>query len=493
MLRADLLQHLYQKDIAFQCANEEASSSLLDNITLDSRSVGPQSLFIALQGTHTNGEDFIPEAAQKGVRFILTSLSALHFYAPKFPEVFFIGTDNVRALTSIVSKIFYPEQPETVVAVTGTNGKTSTVDFTRHLWECMGMSSASLGTLGVRSVIKTVEKHLTTPEAPYLHKLLQDLAHHHITHVAMEASSHGIDQYRLENVSFKAAAFTNLSPEHLDYHHTLENYLETKAQLFKRILPASGVCVLNADIPEFEILKKACGSRKILSFGYKGEDIRILKVFSHAHDQEVFLSINGEPLEITFPLIGSFQLSNALCALGLVMACHPLNLSKAIKGLETVQPVPGRLEYIASTPHGAAIYIDYAHTPDGIKSLLSSLRPHTKNHLHIVFGGGGNRDPSTRRPRGVLAHQLADFVYICDDNPRFEDPLSIRSQILAGCPKAKEIPDRAAAIRYAIQSLEPGDILVVAGKGREEGQSIEGEVFPFDDAATILKSIGELS
>ncbi len=463
------------------------------HLTLDSRNVKPNTFFIGLKGTHVNGEDFIVDAIEKGATGVATSNEVAKYYAAQYPDVFFIGTDDVRLLVSCLSKIFYPVQPETVVAVTGTNGKTSTADFTRQLWETLGEKSASLGTLGMRSSVYILEKRLTTPEAPYLHQTLEDLKNHGITHLAMEASSHGIEQHRLENVIFKAAGFTNITPEHLDYHKTMEIYLEAKLALFRKVLPSTGICVLNADIPEFEKVAAACGPKTILSYGKNGDDIKIQSMTPTGHGQKVSVVIWGETFEVNFPLIGAFQLYNALCALGLVLACDKACVKEAIKALESLRSIPGRLEYIASTKTGASVYIDYAHTPDGVENLLTALRRHTKNHLHIVFGGGGDRDPSTRAPRGALAEKLADFTYICDDNPRTEDPASIRKQILSACPSAKEIPDRKEAIREAIHRLKEGDILVVAGKGRELGQLVQGQILPFDDAGVIMEIIGEMA
>ncbi len=490
VLRDHLIAHLQSRQ-PITCFGLENHTPALEQLTLDSRYVKPKSVFIALKGTHTNGEDFISKAIKKGATVIVASLEVAEHYSSLYPTVCFIGTENVRLLTSHLSQLFYPQQPETVVAVTGTNGKTSTADFTRQLWEILGKKSASLGTLGMRSCVYTLEKHLTTPEAPYLHQTLQDLQVHGITHLAMEASSHGLEQHRLENVTLKAAGFTNITPEHLDYHKTMGEYFNAKLILFQRILPASGTCVLNADIPEFDAMVKACGVKTIFSYGQKGKDIHIKSMTPTGHGQRVSLEIFGESFDIDFPLIGQFQLYNALCALGLVLACDRTQIKEAVASLEKLQNIPGRLEYIGSTKAGATVYIDYAHTPDGVENLLTSLRRHTKNHLHIVFGGGGDRDPSTRAPRGALAQKLADFTYICDDNPRTEDPISIRRQILSACPSGIEIPDRKDAIRYAIFSLKTGDILVVAGKGREEGQLVQGQVLPFDDAQVILETIQE--
>jgi UDP-N-acetylmuramoyl-L-alanyl-D-glutamate--2,6-diaminopimelate ligase len=272
----------------------------------------------------------------------------------------------------------------------------------------------------------------------------------------------------------------------------MEAYLQAKADLFQRILPKEGWCVLNADIPQFEILKEVAGPRPLLSYGYGGKDIQIQSVTPHNTGQIASLLIQGEPFEISLPLIGEFQLYNALCALGLVIACSPDYREAAIGHMNTLEPIPGRLEHIGSTPHKAAIYIDYAHTADGMETLLKSLRDHTKNHIHIVFGGGGDRDPGTRKPRGDVAQNLADAVYISDDNPRFEDPQKIRAQILEGCPKAQEIPDRREAIFKAVQSLQEGDSLVVAGKGIEEGQEVQGIVHPFSDKQTIIEALKTL-
>jgi len=492
-----LLDDLKEKLKTYPCGllyyGSQDKSPPFENLTLDSRNVKPNTFFMALKGTSINGEGFIVDAIQKGATGIATSRETAKYYAAQYPHIFFIGTDNVRLLVSCLSKIFYPIQPETVVAITGTNGKTSTADFTRQLWETLGKKSASLGTLGMHSSVYILEKRLTTPEAPYLHQTLQDLESHGITHLAMEASSHGLEQCRLENVMFKAAGFTNITPEHLDYHETMAEYLEAKLGLFRRVLPATGICVLNADVSEFEKVAAACGPKTILSYGKHGTDIKIQSVEPLSHGQKVSLVIWGDSFEVNFPLIGAFQLYNALCALGLVLACDKTILKEAVQALETLQSIPGRLEYIASTKTGASVYIDYAHTPDSIENLLTSLRHHTKNHLHIVFGGGGDRDPSTRAPRGALAENLADFLYVCDDNPRTEDPEAIRKQILSACPSAKEIPDRVEAIHEAIHNLKTGDILVVAGKGREFGQLVQGSILPFDDAGVIMETIESMA
>lgn len=492
MLKDDIIKALEQSQCPFNLVSNIFDNPEIQALTLDSRQVQKGALFVGLKGTHLNGEEFILDAIQKDAWGIATSLEAAKKHAPDHPNIFFLASEDVRLLTSHLSKLFYPHQPDPVVAVTGTNGKTSTVEFVRQLWEKLGKRGASLGTLGMHSQSYVLEKHLTTPEAPYLHEALQTLYDKGITHLAMEASSHGIDQRRMENVELKAAGFTNLSPEHLDYHGTMQNYLEAKAQLFQRILPEDGTAVLNADIPEFQKLKTACGARKILSYGRHGEDIQVKSIKPTNQGQSLELRVFNTPFQILFPLIGEFQVYNALCALGLVLAEEDVDVTQATNALTNLNSIPGRLEHIAQTHEGASIYIDYAHTPDGIQNLLSSLRKHTTNKVHIVFGGGGDRDESTRQSRGEIAQRLADSIYICDDNPRFEDPQKIRSQILKGCPKAREIPDRTHAIQQAIQSLEKGDTLVVAGKGREQGQTIQGHTAPFDDTQTILTTLETL-
>lgn len=487
MLFTDLIHSLKQQNASFQVLQE--TKNPLRSASLDSRTIQPCDLFIATKGYAVNGEQFIEKAIEQGAVAIATSQEAANQYAPLHQSIAFIGTENIRALTSKIALCFHPKAPKNIVAITGTNGKTSTADFVRQLWETMGCKSASLGTLGVRSSHCTLEKHMTTPDALYLHQTLSHLADQGITHLAMEASSHGIEQHRLDALPLKAAGFTNLTPEHLDYHKNMEAYLAAKAGLFHRLLPETGTCVLNADIPEYEPLKKISGKRAILSYGQQHADIQIKSITPQPHGQEVILSLQGKEHRLSFPLIGAFQLYNALCALGLVIACDPIRSQDALKALETLKGVPGRLQHVGQNSKGGSIYLDYAHTPDGLENVLRALRNHTQNHLHIVFGGGGDRDESTRAARGSVAQKLADKIYITDDNPRFEDPQKIRNQILEGCPKAQEIPDRTQGIQTAIDSMEEGDILVVVGKGIEEGQEVRGTTLPFSDEQTILDYI----
>lgn len=460
-------------------------------LTLNSKDVQTGYLFIAIKGTSYNGEDFIPDAIKAGAIAVLCSKEGSAKYTSLYPHICFLETSNIRYMVPLLAARFYQSHPKVIVGITGTNGKTSTAEFTRQLWEKLGYKSASLGTLGIRSSYFKAPKYLTTPDAIYLHKMLSEMAGHGITHLALEASSHGLDQRRVDGVPFEAAAFTNLSQDHLEYHHTMEDYLKAKARLFEELLPPSGIAVLNADVPEFSLLKK-CG-RSLLTYGKKATDIKLVNLIPQKTGQELHLTIFGTSYEVFLPLLGEFQAYNSLCALGLVLATDPTAQEKAVQALETLRGVPGRIELAGTLPNGAVAYVDYAHAPGGIETLLKSLRPHTKGNIWIVMGGGGGRDPSTRTPMGKAAHDFADHILITDDNPRFEDPAHIRTQIKAECPNALEIGDRREAIATALHRLNPEDILVVTGKGPEDGQIIQGITYPFLDKQVIQSLIKEVT
>ncbi len=463
----------------------------IGGLTLNSKDVQKNYVFIAIKGTAQNGEDFIPDAVKAGAIAIVCSKEGVAQYTPLYPQVCFLETSNIRRLTSLLAARFYSKHPQVIVGITGTNGKTSTAEFTRQLWEKLGYKSASLGTLGIQSTHFKAPKYLTTPDSIYLHKMLGEMAGHGITHLAMEASSHGLDQHRVDGVPFVAAAFTNLSRDHLEYHHTMENYLKAKAWLFEELLPLSKPAILNADIPEFDYLKK-CG-RPIITYGKKADDIKLVHLIPKKTGQELHLEIFGTPYKVFLPLLGEFQAYNALCALGLVLATEPSIQEKALSALESLSGVPGRIELAGTLPNGAVAYVDYAHASGGIETLLKSLRPHTKGDIWIVMGGGGGRDPSTRGPMGKAAQDFADHVIITDDNPRFEDPGHIREQIKAECPKAQEIGDRREAISMALHKLHSEDILVITGKGPEDGQIIQGITYPFLDKQVIQSLIEEMT
>ena len=454
-------------------------------MTADSRQVQRGWLFAALPGVKTDGVQFIADAVKNGAAVVL---------APKGTKIpaaaVLVESDNPRRAVSLMAAKFYARQSETVAAVTGTNGKTSTAHFTQQIWAMLGHKSASLGTLGVRGAGLDKSGALTTPDPIALHAELSSLAAVGVTHLAMEASSHGLDQFRLDGVKISAAGFTNITRDHLDYHESMEDYLAAKARLFTDILPADGTAVLNADVPEFEALQKTCATRgiKIISYGQKGREIKLLQRVAVAGGQKLLIEAGGKKHDLTLPLVGSFMAMNALCATGLVMA-GGVAAEKIIPALEKLQGAPGRLQRVDGHPAGAAIYVDYAHTPDALENILCALRPHTDGRLFCIVGCGGDRDPGKRPIMGKISDELADIAIITDDNPRSEDPSEIRAAMMAGTKRAREIGGRREAIRAAVKELKTGDTLVIAGKGHEQGQIIGTRVEPFDDVDEARKAI----
>lgn len=394
-----------------------------------------------------------------------------------------------HALVSFVAHKIYPRQPEHIVAVTGTNGKSSTVNFVNQIWAHQSVLGASLGTLGlhINSSEEFLNANLTTPHALELHRVLNELASQSIQHVAMEASSHGLDQHRIDHVNIKAAAFTNLTQDHLDYHKTFTAYFDSKCILFERILPQHGTAVLNADIEQYARLHKICADRRVAhiwDYGRNAEAIRILNLEAQEDSQQCVLRILDKTYSVKIPLVGEFQVYNALAALGLAVGSG-LDMESALSSLEYLHTIPGRLEYCGENQQGARIYVDYAHTPDALMVVLNMLRAHTHNKLHVVFGCGGNRDKSKRALMGRIASRSADFVYVTDDNPRDESPADIRAEIMVGCPSALEISDRYEAIEAAIRKAQNGDVVLLAGKGHE-GYQIYGDLrYDFDDRLVV--------
>jgi UDP-N-acetylmuramoyl-L-alanyl-D-glutamate--2,6-diaminopimelate ligase len=453
----------------------------ISGLTADSRAVKPGFLFAALPGSKTDGTAYIEEAAAKGATVFLIPSGTSY---PQHDNITVIESDNPRQDFAHFAAAFYQPQPETVVAVTGTSGKTSVVEFTRQIWHHLGMRSASLGTLGIVSQELTRYGSLTTPDSASLHADLRDLATRGVTHVALEASSHGLDQHRLDGVHLAAAAFTNLSRDHLDYHPNMHSYLTAKLRLFSELLPADGTAVLNEDIPEYPALATTCGQRdlKTLRYGSSTEaELRLLERTPSPNGQVLDLMINGVGFRTELGLIGSFQAMNVLAALGLVIGSGASE-GQAVAALDQLRGVPGRLEKVATTASGGTVYVDYAHKPGALETMLLAIRPHVTGQLVLVFGCGGDRDQGKRPLMGEIAARLADRVYVTDDNPRSEEPAKIRAAIMAACPGATEMGDRAAAIARAIGSLHEGDVLVIAGKGHETGQIIGNTVQPFDDA-----------
>lgn len=466
-------------------------------LTQDSRAVKAGYLFAALPGHKFDGRSYIADAVQNGARIILAPAGTLWPDHVKRADVLFVTDDNPRRVLAKLAAQFYARQPGTIAAVTGTNGKTSTVHFTKQLWATNGLKAASIGTLGVRGPGLIRSGSMTTPDPVALHAELADLAAAGITHLAMEASSHGLHQHRLDGVKVSAAGFTNLTRDHLDYHGDMDSYARAKERLFSDILQPGGTAVLNADIPEFEHLKALAQARKdrVLSYGFSAGDLKILRADPTPQGQKLLLQIVGKNHELLFPVVGGFQVMNALCALGLVIT-HNIqdknHVEKYVRALEKLQGPPGRLEPVPGHPAGAAVYVDYAHTPDALETVLKALRPHTHGKLWCLFGCGGDRDRGKRPIMGRIAAEFADRVIVTDDNPRSETPALIRKSIMEAAPGAEEIDNRHDAIRTVIKNLRTGDVLVIAGKGHEQGQIFADRTDPFDDFKEAAAAIKEL-
>lgn len=464
-------------------------------LTADSRAVEPGFLFAALPGTEQDGRTYIDEAVQRGAAAVLappgTALNDGRFNAAGTP-IRLITDSNPRRRFALMAARFFNAQPDTVAAVTGTNGKTSVAQFTQQLWANLGYKAGYMGTLGADAPSVNFEGNLTTPDPVRLHNILSDMANAGTTHLAMEASSHGLNQFRMDGVRLAIAGFTTLSRDHLDYHGSMAAYLAAKMRLFSDVMMAGGVAVLNADSTEFAAFDAACQMRghKVLSYGRNGSCIQVLDVHTEMDNQLLDLIVLGKAHHVRLPLAGTFQVSNAMCALGLVLAggADPI---QAVEALERLRGITGRLERVGTSATGAPVYVDFAHTPDALETVLRALRPHATGTLTVVFGCGGDRDKGKRRLMGDKAASLADLVYVTDDNPRTEDPAVIRAEIQQGCPEAIEISDRAEAISTAIQGLGGGDILLLAGKGHETGQIVGTTVIPFSDAEVARQVLGQ--
>lgn len=465
----------------------------ITGLTADSRAVRAGFLFAAFPGAKQDGRAFITDAIKQGAVAILAPEGT---NAPNNTPL--ITDKNPRRRFAQIAATFFGQQVGTTVAVTGTNGKSSTVHFCREIWKHLGLRAASLGTIGIIGPDFEKTGALTTPDPVSLHADIADLATRGISHLAMEASSQGLDQYRLDGVEIKAAAFTNLTRDHLDYHGTMENYFAAKMRLFSEVMAKDGIAVINANTPYSKAVFDVCKKRGIrtVGFGQQAEEITLLDQKPLPHGQFVSLRIFGERHDLELSLVGAFQTENVLSALGLVLAekiDDKKYLQQAIAALPPLGSVRGRLELAARLPNGAAVYVDYAHTPDGLETMLTSIRPHAQKKLHVVFGCGGDRDRGKRPMMGKIAVTLADHVIVTDDNPRTENADAIRAEIMAAATGATEIAGRRDAIRAAVQNLQAGDILVIAGKGHEQGQIVGKEIFPFDDVTEAKEAIKELS
>ena len=462
----------------------------ISGLTADSRLVEPGFLFAALAGEKANGADYVADAVRRGAVAVLTAPGI----AVTEPGIIQLSDYNPRRALAEMAARFYPCQPETIVAVTGTNGKTSVVHFAEQMWATMGFSAASLGTLGVRGPARAINPELTTPEPVALHRTLADLAEQGVDHLALEASSHGLDQYRLDGVHVRAAAFTNLSHDHLDYHASSGEYLAAKMRLFTEVMEPSGSAVLNGDTAEYADLRVACEVRghRVIAYGTNAPDLSWSAQGTNARGITAKVKAGGKAYQVELALYGDFQLSNAVCALGLVLATDG-DTEAAMAAMNHLQAAPGRLDLVATHPTGARIFVDYAHTPDALAHALAALRPHTAGRLVVIFGCGGDRDATKRPQMGRIAARLADEVIVSDDNPRDEDAAAIRREILAGCPDASQMGDRSEAIHRAIEDLDSGDVLMIAGKGHETTQTVGEKVRAFDDRAVARDAVANLA
>jgi UDP-N-acetylmuramoyl-L-alanyl-D-glutamate--2,6-diaminopimelate ligase len=450
--------------------------SRVTGFAIDHRKVAPGTVFGAFRGTVFNGEDFIPQAVGAGAVAVVTR-----------PDIAVEGAAHVaaeeprREFARLAAKFFEPF-PETVVAVTGTNGKTSSVELTRQLWRMAGHHAASIGTLGVTTADDRTTTGLTTPDIVTFLSNMAGLAREGVTHAAFEASSHGLSQYRTEGLPVSAGAFTNFTRDHLDYHETMHAYFEAKMRLFDEVVEPGGAAVIWTDDPKSDEVVRRCEARglRLLTVGRRGEALKLLDREATQLGQRLVVQAEGKSHKIELPLIGAYQAANALTAAGLVLATGG-DLARTLASLGRVQGVRGRLERAVITRAGAPVYVDYAHTPDAIEAAIQALRPHAKDRLIIVFGAGGDRDVGKRAEMGAMAARLADLAIVTDDNPRSEDPATIRRDIMEGAGEAREVPGRREAIAEAVAEAGPGDIILLAGKGHEQGQIVGDKVLPFDD------------
>ncbi len=452
--------------------------SSVTGFALDHRKVAPGNVFGAFRGAAFNGEDFIAEAVKRGAIAVVADTGA------KVPDgTLAILDDEPRRRFAELAARYYGPYPETVVAVTGTNGKTSSVEMARQMWRMLGHRSASIGTLGVTTADDQVKTGLTTPDIVTFLNNMAGLKRMGISHVAYEASSHGLDQHRAEGVPLKAVGFTNFSRDHLDYHQTMDAYFEAKMQLVGRLAEPGAAAVVWADDPKSgEVIARArARGLKLLTVGEKGETIRLASRTSSPLGQKLLLEHDGKEYPLTLPLIGSYQAANVLVAAGFVLATGGA-WRDVLSAMGRVSPVRGRLERAVITPAGAPVYVDYAHTADALEAAIAALRPHVEGKLITVFGAGGDRDTGKRAPMGEVAARSSDVVIVTDDNPRSEDPAAIRKAVMAGAPGAIEIGGRREAIAEALKMAKAGDIVLLAGKGHEQGQIVGDTVLPFDDA-----------
>lgn len=492
MQLSDLISHSERSDVA-------PGDISICGLTADSRAVKPGYLFAALPGTEVDGAKYISEALERGAAAVMThpgwQSEAGDLQEIGGQDIPVLNFRNPRQELALAAARYYEAQPETICAVTGTNGKTSIANFTRQLWQFLGLRAASMGTLGVQSPESFIPLGHTTPDPVQIHRTLNGLALSGVDHLAMEASSHGLAQYRLDGVNITAAAFTNLTRDHLDYHEDFDDYLFAKMRLIGEILKPGSIAVLNSEAGFFDEADQLCWSRgiRVVSVGQnESADLRLVSSNPTQSGQKLKIVWESREYEVDLPLIGAFQASNALMAAALVISTGG-SAGEVFAAMERLTTVAGRMQLAGRTSNGAPILVDYAHTPDALETVLHAVRPHTKAKLHVIVGCGGDRDRGKRPQMGEIAARLADIATITDDNPRSEDPAAIRAEVLGGAGKSQansrsivqEIGDRREAIRTAIGSLEPGDLLIIAGKGHETGQIMSDRVLPFSDIKEV--------
>ncbi|TPJ15837.1 UDP-N-acetylmuramoyl-L-alanyl-D-glutamate--2,6-diaminopimelate ligase [Mesorhizobium sp. B2-7-3] len=478
------------KDLAGILPVEGTASADLEvtGISSDSRQVKPGVVFFALAGTKADGASYAADAARRGAAMIVLGKGSALTDLP----VPVLAVDDPRLALALSAARYFGKQPQTMVAVTGTSGKTSVAAFTRQIWEQAGYAAASIGTTGVVAPGRNEYGSLTTPDPVALHRLLRELADAGVTHASMEASSHGLDQRRLDGVKLSAGGFTNLGRDHMDYHPTIEDYHRAKLRLFDTLLPKGAPAIVFADDPWSEPTIKAARAAglDVLTVGRHGDFLRLKRVEHERHRQRAEVEADGVIHEIDLPLAGDFQIANALVSAGLAISTGT-PVAKALAALEKLKGAPGRLDLVGTTASGAPVYVDYAHKPDALENVLASVRPFTTGRVMVVFGCGGDRDRGKRPIMGEIATRLADVVIVTDDNPRSEVPETIRAAILGAAPGAMEIGDRRKAIHEAVGMLHAGDTLIVAGKGHEEGQTIGSETLHFSDHEEVRAALRE--
>ncbi|MCI2397987.1 UDP-N-acetylmuramoyl-L-alanyl-D-glutamate--2,6-diaminopimelate ligase [Aliiroseovarius subalbicans] len=467
----------------------------VSGLSVDSREVKPGHLFAALPGATLHGAEFIQYALRMGAAAILTDLDGADIAREELAgaDAALVVTEDPRMALAFAAALWFGAQPEVMVAVTGTNGKTSVASFTRQLWTLLGYSAANIGTTGVEGAFTAPMTH-TTPEPITLHRVLAEMAGAGVTHAAMEASSHGLAQRRLDGVRLNAAAFTNFTQDHLDYHATFDDYFAAKAGLFDRVLSDDAMAVINIDDPrgpQMADIAEMRGQNLIRVGAAEGADLRLTARRYGATGQELRFHWLGKPFLARLNLIGGFQAENVMAAAGLCIACgaEPERVFECFEDLETVR---GRMELAATRDNGAAVFVDYAHTPDAVETALKAMRPHVLGRLLVVLGAGGDRDTTKRPLMGKAAAANADVVFVTDDNPRSEDPAAIRAMVMQGCPEAHNVGDRAEAILRGVDALGPGDALLIAGKGHETGQVVGDDVLPFDDVEQASVAVAAL-